>query len=423
MLNIWFKKAEFEFKKKHKILIKVTDSMTQKVVEFEVLYEDGPARCAKMGFHRPSDYYFETPIFMPVATQGSLKGMTPEQILALPHNPPIILGNTYHLGLRPGPELLNEVGGLHKWMNWPHGMLTDSGGFQMVSLAKLSTVTEEGVRFTAPHASGAEILLKPEDSIHIQNAIGSNIAMMLDDVVPSLMTGPRVEEAMYRTIRWLDRAIEAHQRPHDQAIFAIVQGGLDQDRRRFCAQEMVKRKDKLGGFAIGGLSGGEAKEIFWQSVKTSVSQLPRDMPRYCMGVGYAEDIAVCIALGVDMFDCVYPTRTARFGTALTWKGNEHVSKWKDMEGPIEKECGCWTCTHVSRTSLYHMQHTPMCGQLLSIHNVEFQNRLTSFLREGIKKKELGKYEREFFYARYPDGNIPQWVVDALASVNIDIKQC
>ena len=395
--------------------------MTQKVVEFEVLAEDGPARCAKMGFHRPNDFFFETPIFMPVATQGSLKGMTIDQILALPHSPPIILGNTYHLGLRPGPELLEEVGGLHKWMNWPHGMLTDSGGFQMVSLAKLSSVSEEGVRFSAPHASGAEILLKPEDSIHIQNAIGSNIAMMLDDVVPSLMTGPRVEEAMHRTIRWLDRAIAAHKRPHDQAIFAIVQGGLDQERRLYCAQEMVKRKDSLGGFAIGGLSGGEAKEIFWQSVKTSVSALPRDMPRYCMGVGYAEDIAVCIAIGVDMFDCVYPTRTARFGTALTWNGNEHVSKWKGIEEPIEKECGCWTCTHVTKTALYHMQHTPMCGQLLSIHNVEFQGRLTSYFREGIKKGQLAKYEQKFFQNRYKNGDIPQWIVDALASVNIDVK--
>ncbi|KAH0786384.1 queuine tRNA-ribosyltransferase catalytic subunit 1-like [Histomonas meleagridis] len=359
---------------------------------------------------------------MPVATQGSLKGLTPDQILSLPHSPPIILGNTYHLGTRPGPEMFEEVGGLHKWMNWPHGLLTDSGGFQMVSLSKLCQITEEGVQFSAPHASGCEILLKPEDSIHIQNAIGSNIAMMLDDVVPSTYVGPRVEEAMHRTIRWLDRAIAAHKRPHDQALFAIVQGGLDQDRRRYCATEMVKRKDSLGGFAIGGLSGGEAKEIFWQSVKTSVSCLPRDMPRYCMGVGYAEDIAVCIALGVDMFDCVFPTRTARFGTALIWSGSDRVSNWKGQEEPIERECGCYACTHLSRAALFHIRDTPMCGQLLSLHNVEFQNRLTSYFRQGIKEGKLDEYERNFFRARYPNGDYPQWIVDALSSEGIDLFQ-
>lgn len=393
-----------------------------RVVEFEVIAEQGSARCAKMGFHRPQDFYFETPIFMPVATQGSLKGLTPQQILELPHSPPIILGNTYHLGTRPGPELLEEVVGLHKWMNWPHGLLTDSGGFQMVSLSKLCKVTEEGVQFSAPHASGREILLKPEDSIHIQNAIGSNIAMMLDDVVPSLCDdNARVEEAMNRTIRWLDRAIAAHKRPHDQAIFAIVQGGLDQNRRHYCATEMVKRKDSLGGFAIGGLSGGEKKEIFWRSVKTSVSCLPLDMPRYCMGVGYAEDIAVCISLGVDMFDCVFPTRTARFGTALTFKGSESVGKWKGDDRPIEDECNCWTCTHMSRASLFHIKDTPMCGQLLSLHNVEFQNRLTSYFREGIKKQKFPEYERKFFKERFPDFNYPNWVVEALQSEGITLE--
>ncbi|OHT06083.1 tRNA-guanine transglycosylase [Tritrichomonas foetus] len=395
----------------------------KKVVEFEVLAEQGSARCAKMGFHRPNDFFFETPIFMPVATQGSLKGLTPDQILSLPHSPPIILGNTYHLGTRPGPDLLDEAGGLHKWMNWPHGLLTDSGGFQMVSLSKLCQVTEEGVKFSAPHASGCEILLKPEDSIHIQNSIGSNIAMMLDDVVPSLCDDEkRVEEAMHRTIRWLDRAIAAHKRKDDQAIFAIVQGGLNQERRRFCATEMVKRRDSLGGFAVGGLSGGEGKDIFWQSVKTSVSCLPRDMPRYCMGVGYADDIAVCIALGVDMFDCVFPTRTARFGTALMFSGSENVSKWKNDERPVEEGCGCWTCTHMPRCSLFHIKDTPVCGQLLSLHNVEFQNRLTSYFRTAIKEGRLSQAEKAFFKGRYPNGDYPQWVVDALASEGIFLKE-
>lgn len=392
-----------------------------KVVEFDVLHKSGSARVAKMGFHRPQEYYFETPIFMPVATQGSLKGMTVDQILSLPNAPSIILGNTYHLGLRPGPELLEEVNGLHNWMGWNRGLLTDSGGFQMVSLQKLSKVTEEGVLFRAPHAADSEILLKPEESIRIQNAIGSNIAMMLDDVVPSLTTGERVEEAMYRTIRWLDRAIKCHKRPHDQAIFAIVQGGLDQDLRKKCAEEMVKRKDSLGGFAIGGLSGGEAKDIFWQSVKTSVDALPEDMPRYCMGVGYAEDICVCVALGVDMFDCVFPTRTGRFGQALTFTKNEKISNWKGMEGPIEPDCGCYACKNMSKGALYCIKDTPMAGQLLSLHNVEFMGRLMSYLREAIKTNRLEEYLCKFFHNRYGD-KIEQWIIDALKSVNIDVTK-
>lgn len=400
----------------------MTEQMKSKVIEFTVIAEDGCARSASMGFHRPTEFTFETPQFMPVATQGSLKGLAIDQILQLPHSPPIILANTYHIGTRPGAPLLDEVGGLHKWMGWPHGLLTDSGGFQMVSLSKLCQVSEEGVRFAAPHAGNSEILLRPEDSIAIQNSIGSNIAMMLDDVVPSTLVGPRVEEAMHRTIRWLDRAIAAHKRPHDQALFAIVQGGLDQERRRYCAQEMVKRRDSLGGFAIGGLSGGEAKDIFWRSVQTSVSCLPADMPRYCMGVGYAEDIAVCVALGVDLFDCVFPTRTARFGTALVWKGSESVSHFKGDEKPIENECQCYTCRNFSRAALYHLKDDPICGQLMSIHNVEFQGRLTAFLREGIQKGKLGAHLKSIFSTRYPNGDYPGWIVDALASVGIQLHE-
>ena len=184
---------------------------------------------------------------------------------------------------------------------------------------------------------------------------------------------------------------------------------------------MVKRKDHLGGFPIGGLSGGEAKEIFWRSVKTSASCLPRDMPRYCMGVGYAEDMAVCITLGVDMFDCVFPTRTAWFGTALTWAGSESVTHWReDSERPIEDACECWTCRHVSRSALYNARDTPMCGQLLSIHNLEFQGRLMAYFREAIKKGQLAKAERDFFKVRYPDGNVPGWIVEALASEGIKL---
>jgi queuine tRNA-ribosyltransferase len=294
----------------------------------------------------------------------------------------------------------------------------------MVSLSKLCRVSEDGVSFSAPHASG-EILLRPEDAIHIQNAIHSNIAVMLDDVVPSTYVGPRVQEAMERTIRWLDRAIVAHRCGSDQAIFPIVQGGLDQDLRATCAREMVRRLsmprgEVIGGFAIGGLSGGEAKDTFWRSVRTSARELPDNMPRYCMGVGYAEDIAVCIALGVDMFDCVFPTRTARFGVALTWAASDAVGKWRGVDQPIDGDCGCWTCKHMSKASLYHIRDTPMCGQLLTLHNVEFQGRLTAYFRDGIKKGQFPKYEIEFMKRRFPEGNYPQWIVDALASEGIQL---
>ncbi|PIK37974.1 putative queuine tRNA-ribosyltransferase-like [Apostichopus japonicus] len=223
-----------------------------------------------------------TPVFMPVGTQGTMKGVTSTQLKDLECR--LILGNTYHLGMRPGPELMDKVGGLHKFMDWDRALLTDSGGFQMVSLVELSEVTEEGVKFQSPYTK-EELMLTPEKSIEIQNSIGADIMMQLDDVVHSLTTGPRVEEAMHRSIRWLDRCIKANKRPEQQNLFAIVQGGLDAKLRTFCVKEMIKRDTP--GYAIGGLSGGEDKEHFWRMVTLSTDHLPKGKPRYCMGVGYA----------------------------------------------------------------------------------------------------------------------------------------
>nr|CAG8452844.1 8728_t:CDS:2 [Entrophospora candida] len=288
----------------------------------------------------------DLPVFMPVGTQGTLKGLTPKQLEDL--NCQIMLNNTYHLGLRPGQELLDEIGGSHRFQNWNRSLLTDSGGFQMVSLLKLASITEEGVEFQSPHDNTKKMLLTPEHSMSIQNSIGADIIMQLDDVVSSLTTGPRVEEAMHRSIRWLDRCIKAHKKPDEQNLFAIIQGGLDVDLRKTCLQEMIKRDTP--GYAIGGLSGGEEKDIFWKMVTLCTNSLPENKPIYCMGVGYAEDLVVCIALGVDMYDCVYPTRTARFGNALTSKGqlNLKSTRFASDFRPIEQDCNCLTCKSFTR---------------------------------------------------------------------------
>lgn len=246
-----------------------------------------------------------TPVFMPVGTQGTMKGLFVDQLLNLDCQ--IILANTYHLGLRPGIDTLEKAGGLHKFMNWPRALLTDSGGFQMVSLLKLAEITENGVKFESPFDQKIT-MLTPEHSIEIQNAIGADIMMQLDDVVKTTTTGPRVEEAMERTIRWLDRSLEAHKRVDEQNLFPIVQGGLQPELRKVCAEELTKRD--VNGFAVGGLSGGESKDDFWAVVNLCTDMLPREKPKYLMGVGFASDLVVCVALGIDMFDCVFPTRTA-----------------------------------------------------------------------------------------------------------------
>uniref|UniRef100_G1TYU5 tRNA-guanosine(34) queuine transglycosylase n=1 Tax=Oryctolagus cuniculus TaxID=9986 RepID=G1TYU5_RABIT len=337
-----------------------------------------------------------TPVFMPVGTQATMKGITTEQLDALGCR--ICLGNTYHLGLRPGPELIQKAHGLHGFMNWPHNLLTDSGGFQMVSLVSLSEVTEEGVRFRSPY-DGDETLLSPERSVEIQNALGSDIIMQLDDVVSSTVTGPRVEEAMHRSVRWLDRCIAAHRRPDKQNLFAIIQGGLDAKLRATCLEEMTKRD--VPGFAIGGLSGGESKEQFWRMVELSTSRLPKDKPRYLMGVGYATDLVVCVALGCDMFDCVYPTRTAvRPGAgAGAWLRGRGEGPWAPPT-PAKQ-----------RPSPRADGRPPSCAQL----------RLMSAVRASIVEQRFPEFVRDFMGTMYGDRTLcPPWATEALASVGITL---
>ncbi|CAN9505618.1 unnamed protein product [Ophioblennius macclurei] len=361
-----------------------------------------------------------TPVFMPVGTQGTMKGITVDQLDALGCR--ICLGNTYHLGMRPGPDLIEKAKGLHGFMNWKRNLLTDSGGFQMVSLVELSEVTEEGVKFKSPY-DGKEILLSPEKSISIQNSLGSDIMMQLDDVVSSTVTGPRVEEAMHRSIRWLDRCIAANKKPDKQNLFAIIQGGLNAELRKACLDEMTQRD--VPGFAIGGLSGGEEKDDFWRMVTLSTDHLPREKPRYLMGVGYAVDLVVCVALGCDMFDCVFPTRTARFGSALVPWGSLQVKQKqyaKDMQ-PIDPDCQCPTCKRHSRAYLHALFKSDTAAMHhITIHNIAYQLTLMRSVRQSIVEGRFPEFIQTFMKRLFPSRDqYPSWAVDALASVNVTLE--
>jgi queuine tRNA-ribosyltransferase catalytic subunit len=388
-------------------------------------------------------YTVHTPIFMPVATSGVMKGLTTDQLEELDCH--IILGNTYHLGLQPGKDILTELGGLHKFMNWNRALLTDSGGFQMVSLLKFSEITEDGVNFISPFDGVTKTILTPEHSMEIQNAIGADIMMQLDDVVSSLITGPRVEEAMWRSIRWLDRCFKAHKNPTTQNLFPIIQGGLDLRLRKICVEEMVKRN--ANGYAIGGLSGGESKDTFWRIVSSCTDLLPKNKPRYCMGVGYSEDLVVCSALGVDMYDCVFPTRTARFGTALTRKGPLRL-KHKDFQSensPIEEGCTCFACKNYTKATISRLLRTKetIGCHLLSIHNIAYQMKLMKDIRSSIVENRFPEFVKKFMQAYYKErrngelhehesttddpgklfgeNGYPIWVTNALQSVGICLE--
>ncbi|KAK8128260.1 hypothetical protein PG984_009368 [Apiospora sp. TS-2023a] len=370
----------------------------------------------------------QLPMFMPVATQASLKGLTPEQLEETGCR--LCLNNTYHLGLKPGQEVLAAIGGAHKLQGWQHNLLTDSGGFQMVSLLKLANITEEGVRFLSPH-DGTPMLLTPEHSISLQNTIGSDIMMQLDDVL--VTTSPdaaRMREAMLRSVRWLDRCIAAHKNPDTQNLFCIIQGGLDLDMRRECCEEMVARDTP--GIAIGGLSGGEAKADYCRVVATCTELLPELKPRYVMGIGYPEDLVVSVALGADMFDCVWPTRTARFGNAVTKYGvlNVKNAKFGVDFGPIEEGCGCICCRKgdgglgITRAFVHHnIAKETVSAHLLTLHNVWYQLNLMREVRDAIIADRYPAFIRQFFANLYPNkADYPEWAMGALRGVGVDLLE-
>ena len=336
------------------------------VFRFEVLGADAASR-ARRGRLHTAHGTIETPVFMPVGTLGTVKGLTPAQLHEL--GVEVLLGNTYHLYLRPGMDVVEHLGGLHRMMGWDRALLTDSGGFQVFSLRDLSRVTEEGVTFRS-HLDGSRHLLTPEIAIGIQETLGSDIMMAFDECPPAQADRAHVLRAVDRTTRWARRCVEARTRS-DNALFGIVQGGVDPELRRRSAEGLLDLP--FDGWAIGGLSVGESRERTWPAVASSAALLPRDKPRYLMGVGTPEDLLVSVGHGVDMFDCVLPTRNARMGRILTPDGHYNLrnQRFRLDERPLVEGCGCYTCANFSRAYLRHLDRAReiLCSVLASIHNL------------------------------------------------------
>ncbi|RWS28759.1 queuine tRNA-ribosyltransferase-like protein [Leptotrombidium deliense] len=386
------------------------------------------ARVGLLSLKQPNEDRFvdiETPIFMPVGTNGTMKGILPSQIEATGCR--LMLSNTYHLASRPGADILQKAGGLHAFMNWPYALLTDSGGFQMVSLSSLMEVKEEGVTFTSPYDKEKLLFLPPEKAVEIQHKIGANIIMQLDDVISSTADDDqRFEEATDRTIRWYDRCREAHESQEDeQNLFPIIQGGLNPRLREKCVAEIVKRDPP--GIAIGGLSGGEEKDKFVEMVACSTKHLPAEKPRYLMGVGFAVDMLLCVALGCDMFDCVFPTRTARFGSALVEYGKSmslKQAKFADDFNIIEDECDCETCKNgYLRSYIHHLfrNNSTVACHLLTQHNIRFQLRFMAKIRDAIRNNKFEQFIKKTLENHYESEHLyPSWVQNAIRILQIKL---
>ncbi len=358
---------------------------------FKVVAKDKNTR-ARVGELHLAHGAVTTPVFMPIATQGTVKMMTCEDLEAL--GATIILANAYHLHLRPGEKLIEQLGGLHKFMGWQRPILTDSGGFQVLSLSTLREVNDEGVKFRSHH-DGTERFLTPEDSIRIQEALGSDIAMCFDDVVPYPCPYERAKTAMERSLVWAERCKKVHRRD-DQLLFAITHGSVYEDLRRESTLRLVEMD--FPGYAIGGLSVGEPKETMFELVEISTELLPEDKPRYLMGVGTPEDIVRAVALGVDMFDCVLPTRLGRTGTAFTSVGKVNLrhAKYADDPSPLDPNCDCLTCRRYSRAYLRHLFKAGEATgpRLVTWHNLHFYLRLMERIREAIVNGTLAELVKE-----------------------------
>jgi queuine tRNA-ribosyltransferase len=341
---------------------------------------------------------FETPVFMPVGTQATVKTMSPEELKEIGSG--IILSNTYHLYLRPGHEIIREAGGLHRFMNWDRGILTDSGGFQVFSLGPLRKITEEGVSFRS-HISGEPLFLSPEKSIEVQNALGADMIMAFDECPPYPAEREYVRDSLERTTRWAERCLKAHRRPEDQALFGIVQGGMYRDLREQSAKQLVSMD--FPGYAVGGLSVGEPKELMYEILSHTTPLLPADKPRYLMGVGSPDALIEGVIRGIDMFDCVLPTRIARNGTTMTSRGRLVVrnARYARDFSPLDPECDCYTCRHYTRAYIRHLiKADETFGlRLTTYHNLYFLTRLMDGVRKAIREDRLLDF-RDQFFARY-----------------------
>ncbi len=375
--------------------------------EFEIAAQSGRARVATLS--TPFETV-TTPMFMPVGTQGSVKSLSARDLREIGSQ--MILGNTYHLILRPGLEIMRTFNGLRGFTGYSGAFLTDSGGFQVMSLGHMRTITEHGVVFKN-HINGDKLEMTPESSVAAQEAIGANIIMAFDECPPHPATFDYGKASLERTVRWLERCLKAKTRD-DQDLFAIVQGGVDLDLRQRSLEATIPFATP--GFAIGGLAVGESKEEMYPSVDFATKHLPQNKPRYLMGVGFPEDLVASIALGVDMFDCVYPTRTARFGYALTSEGRLNLQNAKNRTdpNPLEQGCDCYACQNHSRAYIAHLLRAEemLAPRLLSLHNLRFLHRITEAARAAILENNYHDWALEWG-GRYFKNTIPAWFSSAI----------
>ncbi len=363
-------------------------------IKYELKYKSKDCR-ARTGILHTKQGSYKTPMFMPVGTQATVKTLSVEELKAM--NSAVILSNTYHLWLRPGADIVEKAGGLHKFMNWDGPILTDSGGFQVFSLSHLRKLEEDGVYFRS-HIDGKKLFMSPEVSINVQNKLGSDIMMSFDECVPYPATYEYAKDSVLRTLRWAKRGQDAHSRKEDQALFGIVQGGDYADLRQYCAEELIKMD--FDGYAIGGTSVGEPKSVYKNMIDLTIDHLPTDKARYVMGIGSPFSILEAIERGVDMFDCVLPTRIARHGTAMTRNGRLVVknAKFKEDFTPIDSECNCYTCQNYTRAYIRHLikAEEDLGKRLLSIHNIHYLFELVEGAREAIENDCFMEYKKNVY---------------------------
>jgi queuine tRNA-ribosyltransferase len=367
-------------------------------IKYELIHECKQSG-ARLGILHTPHGSFETPIFMPVGTKATVKTLENKEIEEVSDG--LILGNTYHLWLQPGDDIIKEQGGIRGFMKWDHALLTDSGGFQVFSLSEIRKITEEGVTFRH-HKSGEKLFMSPEDSVRIQNNLGADIIMSFDECPPFDSDYEYMKQSVERTIRWAERGKKVHQNPNDQALFGIVQGGPYEDLRKSCAKALIDMD--FPGYSIGGLSVGETKEEMYKVLDYLKDVMPKDKPRYLMGVGTPDDIIEGVIRGIDMFDCVNPTRLARHGSAMTSVGKV-VIKNKLYErdlSPLDPNCDCKVCTTYTKSYIRHLfKGEEYLGQrLVSYHNLYFLKTLTKEIREAIKNDRLLDFKEEFFSKYY-----------------------